>query len=259
MILYSLNMKCLIILQNKAITTWPNCVKYEVSQEHFRQIIAILLWNVNTLSFADCFLIDLLQNPLMLLEMPQGGPVVRIFLQQSLVLGIIMILTKYWWYQRIRAKSCLWQNYDFDKISAVSISSSLIFDIIMILTKHWCYKKSEMRANLDELPASWGNVIVGRVQFCPDRVLYHSMLFLTLSMVSTLKVRQTYLRVIEGVLPENNDVQKNSQTPHLQLRTLIRASLEAISRTHKMRQELKYKKVWNITCSTSGEQYSTVP
>ena len=126
------------LLQNKAVTTWPNCVKYEVSHDH---CYAMLMWNMNTLSFADCFLIDLLQNPLMLLEMPQGGSVLRIFLQQSLVFGIIVILTKYWWYQRIRAKSCLWQSYDFDKISAVSISSSLIFGIIMILTKHWCYKR----------------------------------------------------------------------------------------------------------------------
>ena len=95
-----------------------------------RSLPAMLMWNVNTSSFADCFLIDLLQNPLMLLEMPQGGSVLRIFLQQSLVFIIIVILTKYWWYQRIRAKSCLWQNYDFDKISAVSISSSLIFGIL---------------------------------------------------------------------------------------------------------------------------------
>ena len=125
------------LLQNKAVTTWPNCVKYEVSHDH---CYAMLMWNMNTLSFANCFLIDLLQNPLMLLEMPQGGSVLRIFFQQSLVFGIIVILTKYWWYQRIRDKSCLWQIYDFDKISAVSISSSLIFGIIMIMT-NWWYKE----------------------------------------------------------------------------------------------------------------------
>ena len=59
---------------------------------------------------------------------------------------------------------------------------------------------------------------------------------------SNTQVCQTYLRVIEGVLPENNDVQKNPQTPHLQLRTLVRASLEEISSTHKIRQELNHEK-----------------
>ena len=69
---------------------------------HTSHCFAIVLWN--TLTFADCFLVDLLQNPFMLLEMPQGGPVLRIFLQQSLVFFCIIILTTHWWYQRIRAK-----------------------------------------------------------------------------------------------------------------------------------------------------------